>query len=59
MAGKNKADSPEEGLGLIMCAACGDPLRDHAVAQPCPSVGRGDLPFVTPKRGRKPNKKNR
>ena len=32
-------DNSYEGNGTMLCASCGTPLRDHRIAQPCPTLG--------------------
>lgn len=37
-------DNEYAGNGILKCAACGEPLRDHRIG-PCPSLG-GDRIYV-------------
>ncbi len=30
---------PMDGLGILICQACGKPYREHRVAHPCPALG--------------------
>lgn len=36
-----KVPGPDTGLGILVCQACGEPLRHHRIAQPCPAM-RGE-----------------
>jgi hypothetical protein len=41
-----------KGNGTSLCGACGEPLRDHRIARPCPEMGV-DIFYVEipPRRG--------
>lgn len=41
-----------KGLGIIKCAACGEPLSKHDIIGPCPTLGGRAVRLTSPKRQR-------
>lgn len=41
------------GRGVIMCAGCGQPLRDHVLTAPCPELMGEDLSNPGPRKQRR------
>jgi len=45
-------DNTFQGRGVMLCAVCGEPLRDHRLAHPCPTLGLNTFYVESPPRYR-------